>query len=466
MQRRQLLKGIAATSGMLSMSLWARSSSQYDVVVIGAGLSGLTSACHLQKFGYNVLILEARNRVGGRIHTIESLPTKPDLGGLQIGLGYGAMRTYAMELGLPLVSLGSYAKQTDFLIDGSIIKAEQWPDHKVNKLNKKERKTKPSSLYFKELSKGPQFSLPRDWTLPQYQYLDISMFDYLKEQGASSQALALIDANLNAISLKDLSANDAFYRLSLAKMGTRQSHRIAGGNSQFTKALAAKMANKVHLGKAVLKINNMPDKVEVCCQDGSQYRAQHCIVTLPFSALRDVEISGELSQGKANAIQQAKYTPVTQVHFSLKSGVNKQEIPAVNLWSNHAFGRIFTQLDSQGNVQHMNSWINGQQAVALDRLSSVEAINTVQTSIEKNYPPLKGKIAPVYHCSWANETYSKGAYIQFSPGQIRQMLPYMAKPEGRLLFAGEHTEFDYSGMESAIVSGLRAAQEVQGIRFG
>ena len=66
----------------------------------------------------------------------------------------------------------------------------------------------------------------------------------------------------------------------------------------------------------------------------------------------------------------------------------------------------------------------------------------------------------MHHQSWGNERFSKGAYIQFAPGQVQTLVPHMACIEGKLHFAGEHTEFMYSGMESAIVSGLRAAQEV------
>tara|TARA_R110001583_G_scaffold156201_2_gene307916 strand:+ start:285 stop:872 length:588 start_codon:yes stop_codon:yes gene_type:complete len=66
----------------------------------------------------------------------------------------------------------------------------------------------------------------------------------------------------------------------------------------------------------------------------------------------------------------------------------------------------------------------------------------------------------VHHQSWGNERFSKGAYIQFALGQVQTLVPHMANTDGKLHFAGEHTEFMYSGMESAIVSGLRATQEV------
>ena len=135
-------------------------------------------------------------------------------------------------------------------------------------------------------------------------------------------------------------------------------------------------------------------------------------------------------------------------------------LEATNLWTDNTLGRVFSQVDQSGSLTYLTSWVNGQQAKALDKLPANQAISIVNNALETYYPGLKGKTEVVHHQSWANERFSKGAYIQFSPGQVQTHVPHMASVEGKLHFAGEHTEFMYSGMESAIISGLRAAQEI------
>ena len=423
-------------------------------------MAGLSSAEYLKQLGYKVLVLEARERIGGRILTLTSQADTHEAGGMQIGQGYGMMRTYALRLGLPLVSLGKYATSTTLVINGQRIAPVDWPTHTANHLPDIDKTTLPSSLYFKALAGGPQFSLPTDWTAAKYANLDVPLLDYLKKQNISNEALRLMEANLNALSLHDLSAADAFYRLSLARFGGRDAQRVEGGNSRFIQALAAKLKDNVHTQKVVIQIDQSGAKVVLRCEDGSEYSAKRAIITTPFSVLKEVAISGAVSASKRKAINEAVYTPVTQVHFVVKKSADATSLEVTNLWTDNALGRVFSQVNEQGELTYLTCWINGQQAQALDALPAREAIQTVKNSLEKYYPSLQGKVELVHHQSWANERFSKGAYIQFAPGQVQALVPHMATIEDKLHFAGEHTEFMSSGMESAIVSGLRAAQEV------
>lgn len=465
MHRRQIIKGLAASSlfvgaGGIVAPLWAANDNNVDIIVIGAGLAGLTSARYLKEQGYKVLVLEARERVGGRILTVNSHGITAEAGGLQIGQGYGMMRTYAQQLGLPLVSLGNYAKQNTFVINGQRISAAEWPTHPQNKLLGDDKKTLPSSLYYKALGQGPKYALPSDWTSAKYAPLDISLKEYFQQQNISVEALRLMEANVNASSLQELSAADALYRLSLAKIGGRGAQKIQGGNSRFTQALADSVGDAVHTDKVVSHIINAAKTVRVRCEDGSEYSAKRCIITTPFSALKEVALNSDISVQKRRAIKEAVYTPVTQVHFAVNQQADVSMLEATNLWTDNTLGRVFSQVDESGSLTYLTSWVNGQQAKALDKLPANQAISIVNNALETYYPGLKGKTEVVHHQSWANERFSKGAYIQFSPGQVQTHVPHMASVEGKLHFAGEHTEFMYSGMESAIISGLRAAQEI------
>lgn len=460
MKRRTALKGLAALSATTLLPAFAKTTQIYDVIVIGAGLSGLISAYHLERSGYKVLVLEARNRVGGRILTLNNLPWQPEAGGQQIGMGYGYMRTLAAQFDLPLGSLGDFARNTRYLIGGQQITPGEWPQHPLNKLDKHEKDILPSRLYFHYLRNSPALAYPSDWTLGKHADLDRSMEQHLRELGASDMAIHLMNANLNANNLAQLSAADASYRLALAMTGGRQSHRIEGGNSLLTDRLAANIKSDIHLCKPVSRISDK-DKVTIHCADGSRFVSGKCIVTVPFSVLREMEIDGAISPPKRHAIRQTNYTQISQVHFSVQPGIDKSDPIFSNIWSDSAFGRVFTSANTSGQVQSMLCWINGDAAIRLDKLKPQDAIRLVQQSIESGFPELKGKIVAEHFQSWGNEAYSRGAYAHFGPGQVQSFVPIMANAEGNLHFAGEHTEFDYPGMESALVSGMRAVSEIK-----
>ena len=140
MKRRQLLKGLAASTALVSIPSWCETARDYDVIVLGAGLSGLNSAYQLIQQGYRVLLLEGRERAGGRIQTLKQFDSNPELGGMQIGKTYGYMRTLAQEFGIGLMPLSGYVRQNSFAIDGQMISAQQWPTHSLNKLSEQEKK--------------------------------------------------------------------------------------------------------------------------------------------------------------------------------------------------------------------------------------------------------------------------------------------------------------------------------------
>ena len=391
MQRRSFVKGVAASAFALSLPQAFAQTASYDVLILGAGLAGLNAAYRLKQAGYKVLVLEAQEHVGGRINTATDLPNKPELGGMQIGHTYGYMRTLAAELGIKLVGLDGYVRKSDFVVNDQLLNAKQWLTHPNNNLNDKEKALPPSAVYFHYLKQAPRISPAFDWNQPKFAHLDVPMAQLLTQLGASPQALAFINANLNAYNLQTLSAADVLHSLALRGGPGGASARCENGNIQMPLALAAKLSNEVLPAKIVTKIED-GSQVKVTCKDGSQYRAKKCVITLPFSVLKDVTLAGNISRGKREAIDTLNYTRVTQTHFAVKAPFWEDDGYSPALWSNAPFGRIFASKDSQGEVKYLTSWVNGEGAEYLDKMSDSHAIKTVVEALQKARPALKGKI--------------------------------------------------------------------------
>lgn len=460
MQRRSVLKGLLASSVAASASLPVfAGSNKADVIVIGAGLSGLAAAYNLQQSGMSVIVLEGDNRVGGRVKTLNHVVTQPEAGGMQIGESYGYMRTLAAQLSVPLAPMPPLPRSSAFIVDGHTFTARQWPTHVANKLNAKEKRTPPSALLFQYLKQMPRIGAAENWNNPEFAHLDIAMDDYLRSLGASEQAIELMDANLNANSLSELSAAEAVHVLTQRMTGGRKTDKAVGGNSKFIEALAAKV-NTIKLNKKVVKISNSGG-ITVVCDDGSQYQAKQCICTVPYSVLRSIDINAPTTEPVKQAINQLNYTAITQVHFEITDDSFLQDGLPANMWSNEQIGRVFVSKDKSGNNKHLVCWLNGTDAMALDKLAPAQAMLACQQFLVKHRPSMKGKIKPMDLVSWGNNPFSKGAYASFAPGQVQGFSASLAESAGNLHFAGEHTEHRYSGMESALVSGLNAVAKVQ-----
>ena len=156
--RRQFTRSLAAAAASLPfMGTDAARSAQVaprptgprksiDVLVIGAGLSGLKSALLLEELGATVQVIEARQRIGGRVYTLSKLPGYPEVGGNGFAAGYGRVLDQAKKLGLPLLDSTprrSKHPKMELVLDGLTIQREQWQTSALNPLPQAQRTRLP-----------------------------------------------------------------------------------------------------------------------------------------------------------------------------------------------------------------------------------------------------------------------------------------------------------------------------------
>ncbi|NEP35718.1 MULTISPECIES: NAD(P)/FAD-dependent oxidoreductase [unclassified Moorena] len=432
-----------------------------SVVVIGAGLSGLYSALLLEAKGISVTVLEARDRVGGRIYTLDDLPGKPEAGGQSLSETYQRLLTLAQKLKVPVEPLQQLDRALLLHINGQSVLTPDWSKSMANQLAESERSIVPPRLLTHYLHPNNPLEDATAWRSPTHFDLDIPLDDYMLAQGASPEALRLMNVYpFSMNSLETASALWAFKNDQQVQTLSKTMMHVKGGNSRLPEQMAASLNSVVQTKKVVTAIRSQETGVQVYCSDGSTFQADYVVCTLPFSVLRQVEIDPPLEGAQAEAVQELPYTIVTQVHVSVTNPFWEEDGYPIRMWTDSVLELVFPHKDASGEVQSLTCWANGASAKKLDAMSEQELGQFVKAELKRIRPATEGNVEIARVVSWGSDPYAQGAYAHFAPGQIRGFQNKMAKPWNRIHFAGEHTAIASPGMESALESGERVAGEI------
>lgn len=445
-----------------------------DVIVIGAGLSGLNAALMLENMGYRVTVLEGRDRVGGRVFTLDDVPGSPESGGNEIGSSYGRVLDAMSRYGVKPIPMRPRTEgikdHTCMNIQGETILLKDWLGHARNPFPEAERETLPWHFEFRTFAPHNPLTNPSQFLDPAYARYDISLHRFLKQQGYSDRAIQLgAGTNLgHGNSPHDLSLLMwfnilAFVNISSSGSESRPSVAGEGGNQRIPEAMSRALSSEVMLNTRVTGLRSEPDYVTVQLQDGRQLKAPYVIVTTPFSALRHIDLDAPLSGAQRQAINYLDYTRVTQIHYRPTYRFWEADGLPPSMWTDGSTARFLALRNNPDDPSEITSFVvyaNDRMAKALDNLGAESANLYVLSELEKIRPGTKGALKFVKYLSWQNDPFAGGAYAAWRPGQISGFGKDMALPAGRIHFAGEHTSVVTRGMEAAMESGERVAFEV------
>lgn len=448
----------------------ARADLDADVIVLGAGLSGLHAALLLEEAGARVRVLEARQRTGGRVHTLFHLPGYPEVGGNSFGAAYGRSLDRARHFGLPLLDYTPRRiahPQLELVLDGVAIPRDAWPRHPRNPFQGTWRERMPWEVGGGLITQGNPLQAPEEWLDPRHAALDQSIFAWARARGLEEQAidLALSTNPYFGSSAHDVSAlmcmfNDSFTRQQFAI--SNASYSILGGNGKLTAAMTAALREPPQLGRQVIAIDAGNDRATVTCADGTRHRARRIVCSLPFSVLRHVRVTPALGGPKSLAVHTLPYMLNTLFFMVPKRRYWEDDGRPPAMWTDARCGTVTAQrfADDPDEVTAIVANPRGIAADYLDRLPPAEAARVVVAEIERMRPAARGALEVTAMHSWANDPFARGDWAIYGPGQVNAFARSVRLAEGPLHFCGEHTSRANRGMEGALESGERVALEV------
>jgi monoamine oxidase len=485
LSRRTVLKASAASAGALGLGaagLYAAnpaSAATAEIVVIGAGLAGLTAAYELKKAGYRATVIEAADRIGGRCFTDRTTfgGQIAEHGGELIDTGHDAIRELIAELGLQTTNLlaaepagteplyhfdGKVYPQAAAQKDLAVVAEKAAADAEAadfpttyNSSTKRGRE-----LALMSIDAWIKANVPGGLTSKAGQLLSTA---YTIEYGAETSA----QSALNLIYLFGYQESDE-----ISLFGpSDEAYHVTGGNDLIVSKLAAKLSGQITTGtalKALARTSAGRWNVTVGPSTGSGSSrtivADRVVLALPFSLLRSVDLAkAGFPARKLLAILTGKMGTNTKLHLQFSKRIWNQ------LGNN---GEVFSDLGFQNtwDVTRGQSGANGILVnftggnVGADFASKTTAAYAKRflTQAEPALPGLSnvwnGKASLDY---WTGYAWTKGSYSYYAPGQYLTFAGVEQEAVNGCHFAGEHTSLEFQGyLNGAVETGQRAAGEI------
>ena len=452
------LSALALGSGIGHRSVLAVSANP-EVLVLGAGLAGLAAARRLAAGGLRPLVLEARERPGGRTHTRFDLPDRAEFGAVEIGDSYTRLHALAQACGLQVAPMAdSRSSGLTLHVNGQTLEASGWPESAANRLRGDERQVLPNRLESHYLANNIPLAQATDWDLPTLRTHDRAISAELRERGVSEEALRLINVAGNH-NHSDAVSVLSWWRSALLFRQETGVGSLAAGTGALARCLAAELGGAVRYRSVVAAVSAKGNRVNVRLADGEEYRARHCICTLPLPALRRVRLELPLAPTHRRAIAEAAYTKVTVALFDADPFWEDDGLPPA-MWTDSPLERLFPRRHPQtGECIGFKAFVNGAGAAAVGHLEEAAFAELALATFSRIRPSSAGKVRYVARHSWGADPFAGGAYAAWPPGQVSAWRAAVRRPAGPVRFAGEHTA-DAPGLEGAVRSGESAAEAI------
>jgi monoamine oxidase len=424
-----------------------RSSDSADVVVIGAGMAGVSCARALASGGARVIVLEARQRVGGRVWSIRDLAEAPVEAGAEFIHGVGAA-TWGDARSAGLRMQKAPNRYSWFNLGG---------------------RTRWLPLHL--LHPGLWRSFDILWALGRYRGPDTTAAAFMTEKryrGRAGELVALalaahLPASVEEVGMAGLLADGVLH------LEEGLNHRVLDGYDLLPRHIASGV--DVRFGCRVTRVAWAPDGAEVTTADGRVFRARAAVCAVPHGVLAvgAVEFDPELPPEKADAIGRIRTGPVLKVLLSFESRFWPARMtqlvcgtgPVTLYWS--------TSYGTDGPPV-LTAYATGPRGRALSEAGPERATEIVLDDLARVFPRPRPRasLRASRVIDWLSDPEALGGYTFLPPGGLGARAGLAAPTTGALFWAGSASVWSpvADTVEAAYLSGLRAARQASATLTG
>lgn len=419
------------------------------VIIIGSGFAGLSAAYALQKRKIDVVVLEARNRIGGRVfsHTMdEKEKLVIELGAEWVGNSHERLQNLCNEFGL---ELQNNQFDSHLIYQGKYYKSGEWD-------------------YSADWKKKFQSMLDAYPRLTQAEKLKIDKMDwwrYLVNNGCEGRDLdlrELLDSTDFGETIRSVSAFGALAEYAESSEKNEMDLKIKGGNSRLSEKMADAIGReKILLQHAVTRVvQQVNGGVTVYCSNGQSFKGDKIICTAPTFAVRKIKWEPGLPADQVNAMNELQYARINKNPLLFKKRFWKDEsFDMVTDQSPHYFYHATKNQDSKKGV--LISYTIGEKAAVVANQSDDWRKDMVMQTLSPFFHDAKEEYDRMTNYYWGNDEFSRGAYALYGKGQWFRVMPILKRSHIHTHFAGEHLA-DWQGfMEGAINTGEEAAAKIR-----
>lgn len=413
-------------------------------IVLGAGMAGLAAARALADAGREVIVLEARERVGGRVHTRRDI-----VAGVPVEMGAEFLHgervpqwELVRKLGLKTLH---WTKQEDSLVrteDGDLLTMRQ------------------------ARAADPDFDITRSWDIPDLKPRpeDEDLYHYLTRLGFTKDQLQYTRrsfANATGENIHSISAAAALQDMHRGTYG-EQDWRVLDGYDRLARHLGHGL--DVRLQTVVTGVVWGGAGVTVTVQDGRTFAGERVIITLPTGVLGSIAFDPPLPDEKVVAIRDLAMGPGMKIVYVFEKPVLPEGVAA--LYSRHNppmwWSPTFGQLNAKQHA--ITAFATGDWARQLAQLGEEGMVLSGLGTLRKELGDTIPDPIAVHVQNWTDDPFAGGVYSVVSPGALPCRADLAAPTDGKLYWAGEATALGghAATVHGAYLSGQRAAIEITG----